>query len=285
MKVAKLHDYFAAEISGISFQEEPPIDVKRELMRLLAEHKILLFRDQWLDNNQLVRFGQIFGRLWGLEDANDRSSMVDGNEYIYLVSDKGMLSTYELNWHSDHSWVPCADQPARILYGVNIDSSRINTPVAFMDLQAAYDSLQPQEQQMFRACLAVYKNKQYSKDEDVPTKRNADNLAMSRPLVRRHPYTGRLGLNDIGIFLTARGSVSYNGTKLAGDSLREIVTGLLKKQKQNNAWEHVYRVGDLLIHDNLSTMHARPQISGTVEDRPSRELKRLTVDVLWHQYA
>jgi alpha-ketoglutarate-dependent taurine dioxygenase len=284
MEVIKLHDQFAVEVTGIDFRREQTLEVKRELMQLLAEHKILLFRNQWLDTQQLTRFGEIFGRLWGLKEGleNNREAMVDNNEHVYMVSDKGMLSTYELNWHCDLSWWGCEGQPARVLYGVNIDAERIHTPVAFIDLQATYDSLQPEQQCEFRGCVATYRNMQHGKD-DLYLRRSGDS-AMSRPLVRRHPYTGRLGMNDLGVFLTALGEVSGPGIVLTGDLLRDAMTDLIEKQKEKNLWQHVYRNGDLLIHDNLSTMHARPRITGAAADRPSRELKRLTLDVLWHRY-
>jgi taurine dioxygenase len=288
MKVERLHDRFAAEVSGVNFQEEQPIEVKRGLMHLLGEHKILLFRDQRIDTPQLVRFGQIFGRLWGLEDGleNNRASMVDNNEYVYLVSDKGMLGTFELGWHSDLSWWPCAQQPARILYGVNIDSERIKTPVLFFDLEAAYEDASPENKAAFQKCVAMYKIMQPRGANDLYVQRygGAGLPAMNRPLVRRHPYTGRLGFNDLGIFLTKGGTITGNGLDRTDAELKSMVRQLLERQAEKSIWKHVYREGDLLIHDNISTMHARPPVTGTVPEHATRELKRITLDIIWNQH-
>jgi taurine dioxygenase len=287
MKVEKLHDRFIAEVSGINFQEVQPIEVKRELMHLLGEHKILLFRDQRISTEQLVRFGQIFGRLWGPDDGleNNRASMVDNNEYVYLVSDKGMLGTFELGWHSDLSWWPCAQQPARILYGVNIDSTRIQTPILFFDLEAVYEDASLEEKELCQKCLAMYKILQPRKNDLYVQKYGGDGLPpMNRPLVRRHPYTGRLGFNDLGIFLTKGGTVVGNGIDRTDAQMKDLILRLLEQQAEKNIWKHVYREGDLLIHDNTSTMHARPRITDTVAEHASRELKRITLDIIWTQH-
>jgi alpha-ketoglutarate-dependent taurine dioxygenase len=286
MEVNQLHDQFSAEVKGINFQQEQPDDIKSELIRLLAVHKVLLFRDQDLTTDQLVRFGEIFGRVWGADDAmeNNKSAMVDNNDRVYLVSDKGMLSTHELGWHCDLSWWPCTNQPARVLYGVNIDSSRIQTPVYFFDLQYAYDSLDVDMKKMVGSCSASYRSIQNTKDVYVDRQKSGEIPPMTRSMVLSHPYTGRLGLSDLGVFLTASGEVKGNGFSINGPKLKKMVTDILKQMAPNAVWNHVYRNGDLLIHDNITTMHARPKITGTVEDRASRELKRLTLDVLWHQY-
>jgi taurine dioxygenase len=288
MKIKKLHDNFVAEVSGINFQEAQPTEVKRELMHLLGEHKILLFRNQNIDTAQLVRFGQIFGRLWGLDDGleNNRASMVDDNEYVYLVSDKGMLGTFELGWHSDLSWWPCAHQPARILYGVNIDAERIQTPVLFFDLESAYAEVKPKDKEICQKCIAMYKILQPRKNDLYVQRYGGDGLpAMNRPLVRRHPSTGRLGFNDLGIFLTKGGTIVGNDVDRTDRQMKDFILSVLEEQADKNIWQHVYRKGDLLIHDNISTMHSRPKITGTVDDRPSRELKRVTLDIIWDQYV
>jgi alpha-ketoglutarate-dependent taurine dioxygenase len=105
---------------------------------------------------------------------------------------------------------------------------------------------------------------------------------MNRPLVRRHPYTGRLGFNDLGIFLTKGGTIVSNDR--TDGQMKSLILKLLEQQAAKNIWKHVYREGDLLIHDNISTMHARPKITGTVQERPSRELKRITLDIIWNQH-
>jgi alpha-ketoglutarate-dependent taurine dioxygenase len=288
MKAQKLHDHFVAEVSEIDFREEQPIEVKRELMHLLGEHKILLFRNQRIDTSQLVRFGQIFGRLWGPDDGleNNRASMVDDNEYVYLVSDKGMLGTFELGWHSDLSWWPCAFQPARILYGVNIDFERIQTPVLFFDLESVYAEVKPDDKEACQRCIAMYKILQPRKNDLYVQRYGGAGLpAMSRPLVRRHPYTGRLGFNDLGIFLTKGGTIVGNDLDRSDREIKDFILNLLEAQADKYVWKHVYREGDLLIHDNISTMHARPKITGTVDDHASRELKRVTLDIVWNQYV
>jgi len=287
MKVQKLHEHFVAEISDIDFREPQSIETKRELMRLLGEHKILLFRNQWITTEQYVRFGQIFGRLWGPDDGleNNRKSMVDNNEFVYLVSDKGMLGTFELGWHSDLSWWPCAYQPARILYGVNINAERIQTPVLFFDLESSFQALPAEQKEVFQKCIAMYKIRQPRKEDVYVQQYSGDGLpAMNRPLVRRHPYTGAVGFNDLGIFLTKAGTISSNGLDKTDDELKGMVQSVLDAHEKTMIWQHVYREGDLLIHDNISTMHARPKVTGTVSDKPSRELKRITLDIIWHQH-
>jgi alpha-ketoglutarate-dependent taurine dioxygenase len=216
---------------------------------------------------------------------NNRASMVDNNDFVYMVSDKGMLGTFELGWHSDLSWWPCAYQPARILYGFNIAADRIQTPVLFFDLEAAYEALPSEQKAVFQRCMGLYKIRQHRKEDVYVTKYSGDGLpAMNRPLVRRHPYTGRVGFNDLGIFLTKGGTIVGNGVDKTDAELKIMVHGMLERLAPTHIWQHVYREGDLLIHDNISTMHARPKVTGTVEDRPSRELKRITLDIIWHQH-
>jgi hypothetical protein len=108
--------------------------------------------------------------------------------------------------------------------------------------------------------------------------------AMNRPLVRRHPYTGRLGFNDLGIFLTKGGTITGNGLDRTDAELKSMVRQLLESQAEKSIWKHVYREGDLLIHDNISTMHARPPVTGTVPEHATRELKRITLDIIWDQH-
>ena len=114
----------AAEIQGVDFSLAVPEDVKAALRKAWADHMVLLFRGQRLDDDHLLAASGVFGpphdaasRKYHLDVGQkiDDSYLVSKHPSITIISnldssgnpvmDNGGLGSYEVVWHTDNSYV------------------------------------------------------------------------------------------------------------------------------------------------------------------------------------
>lgn len=115
IEISPLTCGIGAEVLGFDFSTTVSDTQKEFLNQALFEHQVLLFRDQKLDEEQFVRFSQLFGEcrvMWQNKRYPSRNKFthylsnvdLDGNS---IGQHPDINSTY---WHSDGSW---SNPPAR----------------------------------------------------------------------------------------------------------------------------------------------------------------------------
>ncbi|MGJ5180507.1 TauD/TfdA dioxygenase family protein [Bradyrhizobium oligotrophicum] len=229
------------------------------LLRAFRDHSVLLVRGQTLSDQDLIAFSRRFGDLdWAPVQENGRR-FVDGLPEIYIVSNVkvngeaiGSLGAGEAVWHTDMSYL---DTPpiASALYALEIPPVGGNT--SFCSMYAVYDAL-PADLKRRIADLKIkhdgtYNSGGFVRQGVTPTDDPRTSPGAVHPLVCTHPESGRQML-----YLGRRRNAYLVGLELASSEalLDELWTYVARSEF---AWEHAWKVGDLVIWDNRSTMHRR----------------------------
>jgi taurine dioxygenase len=222
-------------------------------------HQVLLIRGQALDDQDLIAFSRRFGELdWAPVQENGRR-FVDGRPEIYIVSNVkvngkaiGSLGAGEAVWHTDMSYL---DTPpmASMLYAIEVPPAGGNT--SFCSMYAVYEAL-PADLKRQIAGLQIkhdgtYNSGGYLRQGVTATDDPRTSPGAVHPLVCTHPDSGRRML-----YLGRRRNAYIPGLELAASEalLDQLWTYV---ERPEFAFEHVWRVGDLVLWDNRCTMHRR----------------------------
>jgi taurine dioxygenase len=227
--------------------------------RAWLEHSVLLFRDLTLSDDRLISFSRRFGELDLAPVQETGRRFVEGWPELYVISNVvedgkpiGSLGSGEAVWHTDMSYLE--DPPiASILYALEVPPTGGDT--AFVNMYSLYEAL-PETLQRYISTLRVkhdgtYNSGGYIREGVRETDDPRESEGTFHPLVRTHPETGRRVL-----FLGRRRNAYVEGLDLADseallDELWEYV------DYEELTWQHVWRVGDLVLWDNRCTMHRR----------------------------
>jgi taurine dioxygenase len=223
------------------------------------DHAVVLFRGQTLSDHDLIAFSRRFGDLDIAPVQENGRRFVDGMPEIYIVSNVkvngeaiGSLGDGEAVWHTDMSYVPMPPK-ASMLYAIEVPPHGGNT--SFCSMYAIYEALPDALKARIdgRAIKhdGTYNSGGYLRQGVTPTGDPRTSPGALHPLVCTHPETGRRML-----YLGRRRNAWIAGLDLAGSEalLDELWSYVAPPQA---AWEHVWRVGDLVLWDNRCTMHRR----------------------------
>jgi alpha-ketoglutarate-dependent 2,4-dichlorophenoxyacetate dioxygenase len=274
-----LQERFAAEVTGVdlrALQDPAELAAIREAMDRFA---VLVFRAQRLSDADQLAFAERFdGKLhtktgsavlgrnrFGNEALTDISNVDENGEVMQAGDRRRMYGLGNRLWHTDASF---EDPPgrysmlhARVLPSVDADTE-------FADMRAAYDELDDATKAKLEG-LKVHHSIAYSRmtlgfefsDEEREKLKGA-----VHPLVRTNPRTARRSL-----YLASHASHVIGWPVPDG---RLLLRDLTEHATQPRfVYRHSWRAADLVIWDNLATMHrARP----FDDSAHRRELRRVT---------
>ena len=275
----KLHPTLAAEVSAIDLRQ---VDNRAALDAIRAgmdEYAVLVFRNQPFENDEQLQFATRFdGTLhsktgasvlkknrFGNEALTDISN-VDESGGLYKAEDRRRM--YGLGnrlWHTDASF---QDPPGRY----SMLSAKVIPPVAadteFADMRAAYDALDPETKEKLDG-LRVHHSIAHSR-QTLGFEFSREELDLLKgavhPLVRTNPRTSRRSL-----YLASHASMILDWQVPEGRLLlRELMDHAIAPEF---VYRHSWRVGDLVIWDNLATMHRGRSFD---DAKHRRELRRVT---------
>jgi taurine dioxygenase len=247
-----------AEVRGVDLR-----DVEDAAFACLVdawhEHSVLLIRDQALSDRDLIAFSRRFGDLdWAPIQETGRR-FVEGLPEIYIVSNVkvngepiGSLGDGEAAWHTDMSYLEMPPK-ASMLYALEVPPTGGNT--SFCTMYGIYEAL-PQALKTRIAALTIkhdgtYNSGGYLRQGVPPTDDPRTSPGAVHPLVCTHPATGRRML-----YLGRRRNAYLVGLDLPqSEALLDELWSFVDRPEF--AWEHVWRVGDLVLWDNRCTMHRR----------------------------
>lgn len=249
---------FAVEISGVDLSVDLPPETFAEIKQLWLENKVAVFRDQELSDDDLVCFTARFGPLF----VHVRSQFNDtSHPEIMLISNikedgrnLGELGNGDLAWHSDQSY---SARPvfSTLMYAIEIPQAGGGT--WFCDTARAYERL-PETLKERVASI----RQDFSIEVTVATQhvslteeQRQAKPPVTHPLVRTHPVLGRKSL-----YLSPAHSTGLSG--LPGDEGAALLAELLDwAERPEFTYCHQWRVGDVIMWDNTSTMHRRDAFS------------------------
>lgn len=249
---------FAVEISEVDLSADLTDEQCAKIKRLWLENKVAVFRGQNLDDDALLGFTKRFGPLF----VHVRSQFNDAaHPEIMLISNikkdgrnLGGLGDGDLAWHSDQSY---SLRPvfSTLLYAVEIPAEGGGT--WFCDTARAYEHL-PEGIKQRIANL----QQNFSIEVTVATQhislteeQRALKPPVTHPLVRTHPELGRKS-----IYLSPAHSTGI--ANLPEEEGRALLAELEEwADRPEFIYSHDWRVGDVVMWDNTSTMHRRDAFS------------------------
>jgi alpha-ketoglutarate-dependent 2,4-dichlorophenoxyacetate dioxygenase len=260
---SRLHPGFAGEVSGMNCRTPLSPDEVAAIEAGMDECAVLVFRDQILTDQQQLDFTHHFGELEGYNtpghirkqtDSRLVAGMADFSNLDKsgaIMSDQDRVWFFKLGdrlWHSDSSFRPV---PAKysLLSGRIIPSWGANTE--FADMRAAYDALDDRTKAEIEDLVCehslTFSREAIGFTELTPEERTAFRPIRQR-LVRTHPVTRRKSL-----FLSAHAGTIEGWTVPEARMFLRDLTEFATKDRF--VYSHEWRVNDLVIWDNRTTMH------------------------------
>lgn len=273
--IRTLTPHVGAEIEGIDLGAALAKDAIEGLRAAFDRHVALVFRDQTLSDDDQLRFAGYFGPLGvrrrAPKDIKPGESATRGS--IMLVTNipeeagksAGSYGDGEMWFHADSCYYEVPNR-GTFLYSMVLPSSGGNTRIASM--YAAYDNVPKalKERLDGRRVLQVH---DYKRRERL----DVDKLDLSKllhywqPIFITHPATRRRAL-----YVNRLMSARIEG--LPPEESESILNDLFDiAEDPANIYEHVWRLGDLLMWDNWCSIHARTDFPADQK----RLLRRCTI--------
>lgn len=270
-----LSPVIGVEAKGVDLSKPLEPDVFAELRRAWAEHSILLIRGQDLTEEDQFRFARNFGSIAARPKppVEKRGYVPDPENPMHLVTDRvddegrrlGSLGHGEMWFHTDKCYV-AAPHRASLLYAIEIPTEGGHTK--FASLYNANQNLPVELRKKLegRRALQVYDYTTTAVAESG--QRLEDLLHHWQPVFVTNPDTGRQALY-VNRLMTARiDGMTLEESRETLDRLCDLI------EAPENVYEHIWRPGDIIVWDNLSSLHAR---TDWPEDQ-RRTLRRCTIE-------
>ena len=220
----------------------------------------LLFRDQHIADDDLLAFSRRFGELDPPPNQEHGRQSPEGYPDIYVVSnvldDKGApigaLGAGEAVWHTDMSYLSTPPD-ASMLYSLEVPPTGGDSWM--LGIQAAWATLPEALKAKVRGRRikhdGTYNSGGYLRKGVTPTDDPHKAPGAWHPAVISHPATGVPSL-----YLGRRRNSYVEGLSQAdSDALLDTLWAHI--ERPDLRYQHRWRVGDLLLWDNRSTMHRR----------------------------
>ena len=267
LQTRPLSPALGAEIIGVDLRQEMDERVTAQVRETWHENLVILLRDQHLSEEDEVGFAERFGPPAVIHTKQ----FMQKHPAVMLISNIredgkpiGALPDGEMHFHSDQCY---QERPAMasMLYAIEVPSKGGNT--LFANAYAAYETLPEAIKRRIegRRALNAY-------DYDTAATKRGTKVADGvptcvHPVVRTHPATGRKALY-VNRLMTVRIE------DMPEEESTELLDFLFDHQEQRQfIYEHVWRVGDILMWDNRCTLHARTDFSAGER----RLMRRVTI--------
>ena len=276
--ITPLDAAFGAEIRGVDLAAGAGEALMRLLTGALYDHRVIVIRDQKLDEESYLGFG----RQWGepIPHVLDHMRMAGYPELMTVGNTEKRDEDPKIRngaalWHTDQSYekVPAS---ATMLYSIVAPAEGGETQ--FCDMAAAYDNLDDGTKRRIAGIRVAHKyGRGKRRADEPPANPIANDEQDSRvppvwhPLVMPHPVTGRRALYALG-----HGAYAIEGM---ADAEAEALLDELKDHalEERHIYRHKYAAGDLVVWDTLQTMHAATPIGVATGKADSRLLWRISV--------
>ncbi len=277
MRTTALTTSIGAQVHGVDLKQPLAQDLADGIRQALAEHAVLVFREQHLNNAQQETVARLFGplepapsrKLFGL---NDPVRVIE--RPVFMGYDQGVIpyaprrEDYQ-GFHVDDGF--CAQIP-------NVATLR---PVAlapaggdtlWSSMASVFESFSPAMKAWletlngvnaappnFRATVGFY-----DLPKDAQRRFDDEEAVRVHPVVVKHPITGRKSLFVSPTYTAAIEDLSHRESTM----LLRFLFG--ESVRADFVYRHHWEMGDLVIWDELATLHAGPE-----KFAPERQLVRV----------
>jgi taurine dioxygenase len=264
--IRPLSPVLGAEVLGIDLSGRLDDTTAKDIKDAWLKYHVLVFRGQAIEADDQRRFVGYFGEL---QPPRSRAGQRLNPDVMYVANvvidgERGDLPDGEMQFHADQCYYECPTKGA-VLYALEIPSTGGNT--LFASTHRAYEALPHDLKLRIEGLEALFTYDAYGN----PYKRAEINVEQSphfvHPIVIVHPETARPAL-----FVNRLMTASING--LAREESEALLEQLFQHvERPEITYEHVWRPGDVLIWDNLATVHARTDF----DPAERRALRRMAI--------
>jgi taurine dioxygenase len=256
LQFVALTKHIGCVVKGIDLRKPVPPDAASAIYQAWLDHAVLLFRDQDLRQEDLIRVTGIFGEFAPL--GRPAYTLPKGFAKILpnimLISNIresgetiGALPDGEMMFHHDTIH---RDEPhkATLLYSVEIPTYGGDT--LFASGTAAYDALDPAMKKKLEGLKAVnfYVYNSVTRNDKQAVDATSEAV---QPVVRTHEETKRKALYVNRLMSTRIEDMP----ETESDALLNFLFD--HSEKPEFVYTHVWRKGDLVVWDNRCSSHAR----------------------------
>lgn len=261
LTVKNLDAPLGAEISGIDLSRRLSARDVEPIESVWRERLVIVFRDQSLSDPELIAFSKNFGELdppgpnpYGQPFLKDHPELNVISNVVEAGEPIGNLGDGEAAWHADMTY---ADVPpkAAMLHALEVPPPEAGGNTYFANMFAAYAALPADLKKAAEGKVAVHDastnsagmlRKGYQVVTDV-----RETVGAHHPLIRTEPGTGRKAL-----FLGRRPNAYIIGLEVAkSEALLDALWAHATQPRFTLC--HQWKVGDLLMWNNLSVLHRR----------------------------
>ncbi len=279
-----LHQHIGAEIAGVD--PARPIDAAtaREIVAAIDRHAVLVFRNATpLTDAQHLALGRALGPLQhlkmltmlsGTDTRLSTTELIDvGNldETGEILADDDRRRAFQagnLLWHTDVSF-----DANRAVYSLLAAHTvpPVGADTEYADMRAAYDALPAAKKAELDGLVAehsIWYSRALGGLTEVSESEKATRPAAHHLLVHVHPSSGRKAL-----YLASHASHIVGWPFEKGRKLLDELTAFATQERF--VYRHKWRVGDIVMWDNLATMHRGTRFDDKTYKRDMRRVTTL----------
>jgi taurine dioxygenase len=261
LQIKNLDAALGAEVFGIDVSKPVPQADVDAIEAAWRERLVVVFHGQELSDPELIAFSKNFGDLdppgpnpYGEPFLKEHPELNVISNVINDGKPIGNLGDGEAVWHADMTYVDVPPKAA-MLHALEVPPPQAGGNTHFANMFAAYETLPAELKQAVAGKVAVHDasrnsagmlRKGYKEVSDV-----RDTVGAHHPLVRTDAKTGRKAL-----FLGRRPNAYVLGMSVAeSEALLDALWAHATQPRFTLC--HRWRVGDLLMWNNLSVLHRR----------------------------
>jgi alpha-ketoglutarate-dependent taurine dioxygenase len=261
LSIRNLDAALGAEIAGVDVSRPLPQSDIDAIESAWRERLVVVMHGQNLSDPQLIAFSKNFGELdppgpnpYGEPFLKDHPELNVISNVVENGKPLGNLGDGEAVWHADMTYVDVPPKAA-MLHALEVPPPEAGGNTYFANMFAAYEALPADLKKAVEGKIAVHDasrnsagmlRKGYKEVTDV-----TQTVGAHHPLVRTDAKTGRKAL-----FLGRRPNAYVMGLSVAeSDALLDALWAHATQPRF--AMCHEWKVGDLLMWNNLSVLHRR----------------------------
>ena len=255
-EVRPLTKHIGAEIHGIDLRQPVDEATRAAIYRAWLDHLVIVFPDQKLEQEDLLRVSSYFGEIGALRRPPKFfppgfNRLLPNIMLISNIRENGepigALPEGEMMFHHDMIHAPIPHN-GTFLYSVEIPTHGGNT--LFASGYAAYDTMDPalRDKLEGKTALHLYNYGSTKKGDGHGTEAFGQS---KHPAFRTHEETKRKA-----VYVNRLMTTGIEG--MPDEEAQPLLEAVFDHaEKPEFVYEHVWRVGDLLLWDNRCSSHAR----------------------------
>jgi taurine dioxygenase len=234
--IHRVAETFVAEVRGIDLATQRDADTMAWIERTLADHGVLIFHDQNLTAEMIADIGKKMGEIEAHIFGQYRHEDIAEVSYVTNRTRENEIDMYGVSrasmWHVDEPYKPYL---AKLTLLHALEVPKVKGGTWFADAQGAYDALDPVMKERVDGLISSF---------SVKTGHSSQH-----PTAYVHPVTKRRG-----IFVSPQHQIGFVG--MENDEGIALMNQLVDHATQPRfAYYHQWKVGDVVMWDDISTLH------------------------------